>query len=111
MASGLRRCGSEGNLLILPTVRETRTRPELNDPAARAAYRRELRRVAIPWRAFGFALVVGGTTGMVLYGRAPQAITDTIEGDVSLAAVALGWILLIVAIVKRTRYHKTRMAG
>ena len=86
-------------------------RPDLSDPAARAAYRSELRRVAIPWRIFGFALVIGGAIGMVLYGRGPQAIADTIEGDVSLAAVALGWVLLIVAMIKRTRYHKARMAG
>lgn len=86
-------------------------RPDLSDPAARAAYRSELRRVAIPWRIFGFALVIGGAIGMVLYGRGPQAITDTIEGDASLAAVALGWVLLIVAMIKRTRFHKARMAA
>jgi uncharacterized membrane protein YdjX (TVP38/TMEM64 family) len=86
-------------------------RPDLSDPAARAAYRSELRRVAIPWRVFGFALVIGGAIGMIVYGRGPQSITDTVEGEASLAAVALGWALLIVAIVKRSRYHMARMGG
>ena len=85
-------------------------RPDLSDPAARAAYRGELRRVAIPWRMFGFALVIGGAIGMIVYGRGPQSITDTIEGEAALAAVAIGWALLIVAIVKRIRYHMARMA-
>jgi uncharacterized membrane protein YdjX (TVP38/TMEM64 family) len=86
-------------------------RPDLSDPAARAAYRGELRRVAIPWRVFGLALIIGGAIGMIVYGRGPQSIIATIEGEASLAAVALGWVLLIAAIVKRTRHHKARMAG
>ena len=85
-------------------------RPDLSDPAARAAYRGELRRVAIPWRMLGFALVFGGAIGMIVSGRGPHSIADTVEGEASLAAVALGWVLLIGAIVKRTRYHRARMA-
>jgi hypothetical protein len=87
------------------------TRPDLSDPTGRTAYRRELRRVAVPWRAAGFALVLGGTAAMIWYGRGPQSLFDTAAGEASVAVIAAGWALLIVAIVKRTRYHKTRMTG
>jgi hypothetical protein len=86
-------------------------RPDLSDPAARAAYRGELRHVAIPWRMSGFVLVIGGAIGLIVYGRGPQSIVATIEGEASLAALTRGWALLVAAIVKRSRYHKARMAG
>ena len=85
-------------------------RPDLSDPKARAAYRRELRGIAVPWRAAGFLLVLGGTAGLIWYGRGAEGVFGNVESETSVAALAAGWALLIVAIVKRTRYHKARMA-
>ena len=86
------------------------TRPNLSDPAGLAAYRRELRGVAVPWRAAGFVLVLAGTAGMIAYGRGARSLFESVEGEASVGALAAGWALLIVAMVKRTRYHKMRMA-
>ena len=85
-------------------------KPDLDSAEGRRAYRRELRRIAVAWRAFGFALLLAGTAGMVVFGRGPQSLLDSAEGVASLGLAALGWIALIVVIAKRTRYHKARMA-
>jgi len=85
-------------------------KPDLSTIEGRSAYHAELRRVAIWWRAAGFALVLAGVIGMIRYGRGPQGLFDSQGGIVSVALVTLGWILLIAAIVKRTRHHKARMA-
>jgi len=78
-------------------------RPNLDDPAAAAAYRAELRRVAIGWRLLGFALVAGGAA--LLLASDPDAPTRRYAW----IALAAGWAILIGVIVYRTRYHKARM--
>ena len=82
-------------------------RPNLDDPAERAAYRRELRRLMRVPRLFGILQVAIGT-GLVLYARSAG-----IGGALPLigwALVAFGWLNLFLIIYYRTRYHKARMA-
>jgi hypothetical protein len=79
-------------------------------PEGLAAYRRELRGVAAPWRYAGLAIVTLGAVVMIAYGRGPQGITETYAGSMSIAFEVVGWAMLIYAIVYRTRYHKARMA-
>ena len=83
-------------------------RPDLSDPAARAAYKTELRSLARGWRLLGFLLILGGVAGQFyirmegLNGATPVAVTW--------AMIAAGWVVFIGVIVHRTRYHKARMA-
>jgi hypothetical protein len=79
-------------------------------PEGLAAYRRELRGVAAPWRYAGLAIVTLGAVVMIAYGRGPQGITETRGGIAALAMEAIGWTILIAVIAMRTRYHRVRMA-
>ena len=87
--------------------------PDLTDPDARRAYRRELMAYRRPMRWLGLALLLLGlvclfwprlTGEWVMVG--PVALQDLGWG-----AVALGWVVLGFAFVSRTRYHRRRMRG
>ncbi|MBV8908268.1 MAG: hypothetical protein JOZ20_04640 [Sphingomonas sp.] len=77
------------------------TKPDLSDPAQRAAYRRELIRLYRPWRWLGLAIVVAGVAAMFLGGHGFNTI--------SLVLLGVGWAILIGVIIARTRYHQRRM--
>lgn len=80
--------------------------PDLNDPAARAAYRAELRGVAWPvrWLGVGIALLgVGAALARHWLPHIPVAI------PVFLIAVAA--LHMAAGFVIRTRYHRLRMRG
>ena len=83
-------------------------RPNLDDPAALAAYRRELRGLARWWRALGFALVLWGAAAW-LYGLYAEPERPALMRG-GWVAIGLGWAIFIGVIVYRTRYHKARMA-
>ena len=83
-------------------------RPNLDDPAEREAYRRELRRLMRVPRTIGLLLVVIGT-GLVLYAR--FARVGGMLAPIGWGIVAFGWLNLFLIIYYRTRYHKARMAG
>ena len=77
------------------------TRPNLDDPAERAAYRRELIGLSRGWRWLGLAAVVLAVAIMFVRGSRFDAL--------SLSLLAIGWAILIGVIVRRTRYHRRRM--
>jgi len=83
-------------------------RPNLDDPAARAAYKSELRGLARAPRWIGFFLVALGAGGLIYAQR--NGIAAGPLRPVAWAAIAVGWVNLIAAMVYRTRYHKARMA-
>jgi len=83
--------------------------PDLSDPAAREAYRAELRRLARGPRWFGFLLVALGAGGLI-YARTNGIETGLLR-PAAWTALAGGWVLLIAVMVYRTRYHKARMAA
>lgn len=78
------------------------TRPDLNDPIQRAAYRRELNAYGRTWRRFGLALLVTGVAALLVRGGGFDPL--------SLALVLGGWAVLIPVIIARGRYHRRRMA-
>jgi hypothetical protein len=80
-------------------------RPDLVDTDVRAAYRGELRRLALGWRLLGFALVAGGAG--ILLASDPGAPARRYAW----IALAAGWTVLIGVIVYRSRYHRMRMGG
>lgn len=82
-------------------------RPNLDDPAARAAYQQELRRLMRVPRIMGLLLVAIGT-GIVLYARL-AGIGGALP-PVGWGIIAFGWMNLAAIIVFRSRYHKARMA-
>ena len=77
------------------------TRPNLDDKAERAAYRRELVGLYRGWRWLGLSIVVVGVVIMF--------VRDGRFDGLSLSLLALGWAILIGVIVQRTRYHRRRM--
>lgn len=83
--------------------------PNLSDPAARAAYKTELRGLARGWRLLGFLLIVGGVAGQ-FYLRG-EGIESGAPWAASWTAIALGWVIFIAIIAYRTGYHKARMTG
>lgn len=86
-------------------------RPDLSTPEAIKAYRSELRGIAKMWRYAGFAIILAGTAAMIFVAHTRHDIFGTREGQASIAAIALGWAFFAVAIVRRTRYHRRRLAG
>ena len=85
------------------------SRPDLNTEACRAAYRRELRRVAWPMRLGGLGLIVLAAA-LILASR--QNLVGLGEGAVTVAygLLAAGWALWVAAVFIRTRHHKRRLA-
>ncbi len=85
------------------------SRPDLNTEAGRAAYRRELRRVAWPMRLGGLGLIVLAAA-LILASR--QNLFGLGEGAVMVAygLLAAGWALWVAAVFIRTRHHKRRLA-
>jgi hypothetical protein len=77
------------------------TRPNLEDPAERAAYRRELIGLNRGWRWLGLGIVVLAVAIMFVRGSKFDAL--------SLSLLAVGWAILIAVIVRRTCYHRRRM--
>ncbi|HEV2815833.1 MAG TPA: hypothetical protein VGW40_01220 [Allosphingosinicella sp.] len=84
-------------------------RPDLSDPAARAAYRAELKGLARGWRLTGFALILGGVAGQ-FYLRG-QGGGQPWLAAAGWTAIAAGWAIFIAVIVHRSRHHQARMAG
>ena len=82
-------------------------RPNLDDPAERAAYRQELRRLMRVPRILGLLLVAAGT-GLVIYARRAGIAGPLMA--VGWGMVAFGWLNLFLIIWYRTRYHRARMA-
>lgn len=84
--------------------------PRLDTPEGRAAYRRELHQVAAPWRYGGLALIVLGA----LLGGVDR-YTDTAMPTWTTTAIfvlfGVGWLMMMVAIFKRTLYHRRRLGG
>ena len=76
--------------------------PKLDDPKERRLYRSELRKVAIAWRA-GALLMLMAAVAAKLWLPAQRMLW--------LPLAVIGFALAIVAVVKRTQYHRKRMAG
>lgn len=81
--------------------------PNLKDPLALAAYRRELRGVAsgVRWGGIGITLI--GVIVAALRAWAWPAIPALIP----MVVVAWGMLLMLTAIALRMAYHARRMSG
>ena len=86
---------------------QKRSRPNLDDPAERAAYGRELRRLTRVPRLLGFLFVLAGT-GLVIY--AQRAGLQGPLKPIGFAVMGLGWLNLLMALYFRARYHRARIA-
>ena len=86
-------------------------RPDLATPEGRRAYTAELRGVARGWRYTGLGLVTLGAIGLVAVARTDAPWGAGVLGPATIGALVAGWAIIIVAIVKRTRYHRRRIAG
>lgn len=82
-------------------------RPDLTDPAQRAAYLAELRQVARGTRTAGLAFAA---LGLVL-ALARAFWLPALPAVVPLAVIALSLGLMLLGIVRRTRWHLGRMRG
>lgn len=83
------------------------TPPDLRDPAARTAYRRELRVVARPIRIMGVMLLVAGALLAALQRSSFPAIPTVLP----LVFVALGVLHMLAGMAVRLTYHQRRMKG
>ncbi len=83
--------------------------PDLNTEEGRAAYRKELRGVALPIRLAGFLLIVAGGAVALMVRFGVLGLDNSVM-PVCYAALGFGWALFLAAIVIRTRYHKRRLA-
>jgi anti-sigma-K factor RskA len=86
-------------------------KPDLSTPEGLRAYRAEIWRVARWWRWTGLAIVALAALGFVVASKFDLPLLGSPLGLATVAGLAVGWGLAIVGIVKRTRYHKRRMAG
>jgi len=83
--------------------------PDLETEAGRAAYRAELRRVALPMRWAGLGLIVTAALVVVAVSRGWAGLP---EGAIVIGygMLAGGWALVIATVFLRTRHHRRRMA-
>ncbi|WP_010217859.1 MULTISPECIES: hypothetical protein [unclassified Sphingomonas] len=80
-------------------------RPNLNDPAERAAYQRELRMVARPVRWLGVGIaILAAVLALVRARYAPQ-----IPMVLPLFLLGVAALHMIAAVVIRVKYHQARM--
>ncbi|MBS0296136.1 MAG: hypothetical protein JSR45_07475 [Proteobacteria bacterium] len=82
---------------------------DLSTPEGRAAYRAELRQVAFWPRMAGFGLIIGAALVLVWNLRFSGAPSSDLT-VASYVAMGLGWALVLIAIVLRTRYHRRRLS-
>jgi hypothetical protein len=87
------------------------TRPDLTTAEGRSAYGVELGAIARPWRYAGLGLVAVGGVMLIAVRLSGAEILHSASGLGAIAALAAGWTLAIVGVVKRTRYHRRRMSG
>lgn len=85
------------------------SRPDLETEEGRAAYRKELRRVAWPLRWGGLALIVAAA---LLLLAARNGTIGPMQGALNLSYIMLGvgWICVLAAIWMRTQHHKRRLS-
>lgn len=81
--------------------------PDLDDPLARAAYRRELYGVARGVRLSGLWLAVAG---LVLVAAARRELLG-VPMWAACSVTGFGIMLLITGVVARRHYHALRMRG
>jgi len=86
-------------------------RPDLGTIEGRRAYGAELAGIARPWRHIGLGLVMLGFVLLIATRLSDASVWHSGIGRAALAALVVGWTLAIVGILKRTRYHRRRMAG
>lgn len=84
--------------------------PRLDTPEGRDAYRRELRTVARSWRLAGLAFIILGA-GLGAVHRFTDIATPEWTTHAVFILIVAGWALMMVAIFKRTLYHRRRYAG
>lgn len=82
------------------------SRPDLQSEEGRAAYRKELRQVALPLRWTGFGLIVVAAIWVLAARDSDYAGTLTI----AYGLLATGWVLVVAGVYMRTRHHRRRMA-
>lgn len=87
----------------------TTTPPDLETEAGRAAYRAELRSVALPLRWTGLGLIVLAALFCV---GASRGFLGLPEGSIVIGygLLAAGWVMVIATTFLRTRHHRRRMA-
>jgi drug/metabolite transporter (DMT)-like permease len=86
-------------------------KPDLGTREGRRLYAAELGRVARFWRYAGLGLVAVGAILLIAARLSGADLRHSAIGLAALAALVVGWALAIVGIVKRTLYHRRRMAG
>lgn len=84
-------------------------KPDLASAEGRRAYGAELAGVARGWRWTGLSIVALAAVGWVARAKLHLPWESPL-GIGTIAALVLGWGLAIVGVVKRTRYHRARMA-
>ena len=87
--------------------------PDLKNPEALAAYRREIRAYMRPVRWLALSIMFIGLLLMLwpIYGGGPWYIGSFKTLNVAWSIIALGWAVASVVIVRRVRYHRRRMRG
>ena len=86
------------------------SKPNLEDPETRAAYRRELAQIARPQRMGGLALSVIALGFFMAQSKDKAALFAGLTYDNwGWMFLIAGWALFIWGMIIRTRYHKERM--
>jgi uncharacterized membrane protein YGL010W len=86
-------------------------KPDLGTIEGRRAYGAELAGVARPWRYIGLGLVMLGFVLLIVTRLSDASVWHSGTGRAALGLLVVGWALAIVGMVKRSRYHRRRMAG
>ena len=84
------------------------SRPDLETEEGRAAYRKELRRVAWPVRWGGLGLILLGALFTLAVSRGMFGLPENAI-VIGYGLLAAGWALVVAAVYMRTRHHRQRL--
>jgi hypothetical protein len=85
--------------------------PDLSTDEGRAAYRMELRRVGFWPYSLGMGLIIAGALTLLWMKFGSHAGPNPRLWTAAMGVLSVGWVLFVVALLMRNRYHRRRLAG
>jgi uncharacterized membrane protein len=85
-------------------------RPDLSTREGQAAYRQELFQVARPLRVTGLVFCIVGII-MMFEAQGWHSVTERTFGLAGIILVAIGCLLIVAGVIRRTLHHRRRMRG
>ncbi len=85
-------------------------KPDLASDEGRAAYKAELQRIVFWPRTLGLSLIISAAL-LIVWNAKFAPVRDPSLTTTAYVILVVGWALLLVAILLRSRYHRRRLSS